>query len=100
MPTYTYQVIRDDGSEGETFDYTQRMSEPPLEEHPETGERVVRVFSAPHIAGQGHERIHKQQTSDDNLDRLGFTKYVRNGKGEYEKHVGDSRAPDRLSSDS
>lgn len=100
MPTYTYQVIHDDGSEGELFEYTQRMSEPPLEEHPETGEKVVRVFVSPHIAGNSHERIQKQRTSDDNLARLGFTKYVKNGKGHYEKHVGDAKLPGELHSDS
>lgn len=88
MPVYTYQVIHDDGSEGEIFDHVQGMSEEALTEHPETGEKVVRVFQSPHIAGSGHERIQKQNTSDDNLERLGFTKYVRNGKGHYEKHVG------------
>ena len=99
MPNYTYQVIHPDGSEGECFEYTQRMSEPPLTEHPDTGEKVVRVFSVPHIAGTANERIQKQIMSDQNLDRLGFTKYVKNGKGQYEKHVGDKKAPDRLSAD-
>lgn len=88
MPVYTYQIIHDDGSEGETFDYVQSMSEPPLTEHPETGENVVRVFQSPHIGGSSNERIQKQNASDKNLERLGFTKYVRNGKGHYEKHVG------------
>jgi len=88
MPTYTYQVIHEDGSEGEVFTAMHGMSEPPLAEHPETGEKVVRIFDAPHIAGSGHERVQKQNMSDKNLDRLGFTKYVRNGKGHYEKRVG------------
>jgi predicted nucleic acid-binding Zn ribbon protein len=88
MPVYTYQVIHDDGTEGECFDHVQGMSEEALTEHPETGEKVARVFQAAHIAGTSHERIQKQKTSDDNLERLGFTKYVRNGKGHYEKHVG------------
>ncbi|MFM1920555.1 MAG: hypothetical protein RLZZ303_2189 [Candidatus Hydrogenedentota bacterium] len=99
MPTYTYQVIREDGSEGEVFEYVQRMSDPPLEEHPDTGEKVVRVFVSPHIAGRSHERIQKQTASDDNLARLGFAKYVRNGKGHYEKHVGDAKLPGELHSD-
>ena len=96
MPVYQYQVIHDDGSEGEIFEFVHGMSEPALTEHPETGERVVRVFQAPHIAGQGHERVQKQNMSDKNLERLGFTKYVRNGKGNYEKHVGTG--PDRIQS--
>lgn len=97
MPVYNYQVIHDDGSEGEVFEYMHGMNEPALEEHPETGERVVRVYQAPHIAGNSNERIQKQNASDKNLERLGFTKYVRNGKGHYEKHVGTG--PERLQSD-
>lgn len=96
MPTYTYQVIHEDGTEGEVFEYVQRMSDPHLTEHPETGERVVRVFVAPHIAGRSHERIQKQIASDSNLERLGFTKYVKNGSGHYEKHVGDAKLPGDL----
>lgn len=95
MPTYTYQVINEDGSEGDVFEYTQSMNEPVLTEHPETGEKVVRVFQAPNIAGWGHERIGKQMTSDKNVERLGFTKYVRNGKGHYERHAG-SGGPSEL----
>lgn len=89
MPTYNYQVIHEDGSEGEIFEWVQKMSDPPLTEHPETGERVIRVFHAPHVAGRHHERNVKQLSSDKNLERLGFTKYVRNGKGHYERTVGN-----------
>ena len=94
MPTYTYQVIHEDGTEGETFEFVQSMKEDALTQHPETGEKVVRVFQVPHVAGSSHERIQKQHQSDQNLDRLGFTKYVRNGKGHYEKHVG--KGPDSI----
>lgn len=94
MPMYTYQVVHEDGSEGEVFEAAHGMNDAPLTEHPETGERVVRVFRAPHVAGSSNERIVKEKASDKNLDRLGFTKYVRNGKGHYEKHVG--KGPDSL----
>lgn len=97
MPVYNYQVMHDDGTEGEIFEYMHGMNEPVLTEHPETGETVVRVYQAPHIAGNSNERIQKQNTSDKNLERLGFTKYVRNGKGNYEKHVGTG--PERLQPD-
>lgn len=97
MPIYTYQVIHDDGSPGEIFEVTRGMNEPPLTEHPETGEKVARVYHAPHVAGWANERVHKQQASDKNLERLGFTKYVRSGKGHYEKHAG--QGPDTLTSD-
>lgn len=98
MPIYTYQVIHEDGSEGETFDVVRSMSEPPLERHPETGERVQRVYQPVHIAGTGHERQVKQMTSDKNLEKTGFTKYVRNGKGHYERHAG-SAGPETIHAD-
>lgn len=98
MPMYTYQIIHEDGSEGETFEYEQRMSEPTLTEHPETGDKVVRVFQAHHVAGWGNERVAKQMTSNENVERLGFTKYVRNGKGHYERQAG-SGGPSELHTD-
>ncbi len=88
MPIYTYQIINEDGSEGPTFEYAHGMNEPPLAEHPETGQPVKRVFAAPHVAGWGNERVSKQMTRDQNVERLGFTKYVRNGKGHYERTAG------------
>lgn len=98
MPVYTYQVIHDDGTEGEIFEHVHGMSEPALEEHPETGEKVVRVFQAPHVASRYNDRHVKKQIDDKNLDRLGFTKYVRNGKGHYERTAGKA-GPERLSSE-
>jgi len=98
MPIYTYQVIHEDGSEGEVFEIAHGMNEPALTHHPETGERVARVFSAPHIAGWANERMGKQMMDNKNLERLGFTKYVRNGKGHYERHAG-KEGPKTLSVD-
>lgn len=98
MPVYTYQVIHDDDTEGGTFEAVHGMNDPPLEVHPETGEKVVRVFSAPHLAGWAHERKAKELVSDKNLERHGFTKYVRSGKGQYERRAG-SGGPDHISSD-
>jgi len=97
MPTYMYQIIRKDGSEGEILEFTHRMSDPTLREHPDTGEKMVRVFQVPNVAdsSSSHERIQKERTSDANCERMGFTKYVRNGKGNYERRAG-SFGPDRL----
>lgn len=88
MPTYVYQVIEDDGAEGETFEVVQRMSDPPLTKHPETGKPVRRVIQAPNIAGKWSESGTKKMLSDSNLDRLGFTKYQKTGEGKYEKRAG------------
>ncbi|MHC5007975.1 MAG: FmdB family zinc ribbon protein [Planctomycetota bacterium] len=88
MPTYVYEIINEDGSEGETFEVFQKMSDPPLTEHPETGEPVRRVIQAPNIAGKWSEAGTKKMLSDSNLDRLGFTKYQKMGQGQYEKRAG------------
>jgi len=95
MPTYVYQVITEDGSEGEIFEVVQKMSEEPLTEHPETGEPVRRIPQAPHIAGDWSDAATKQKLSNKNLDRLGFTKYERAGDGHFEKKAG--QGPDVIS---
>ncbi|XOV74448.1 MAG: hypothetical protein ACFHWZ_13065 [Phycisphaerales bacterium] len=52
MPVYVYQVITEDGSEGEVFEVVQSMKDKALTEHPETGEPVQRIIQAPMIGGQ------------------------------------------------
>lgn len=87
MPTYVYQVITDDASEGELFEIVQSMRDEPLTRHPETGQPVRRVPQAPHIGGDHSETSEKRKLSDSNLDRLGFTKYVKSDSG-YDKVAG------------
>lgn len=93
MPLYTYQVIHEDGTEGEIIEVFQKADDPPLQFHPKTGEKVVRVFKPVHIAGWGNERVAKQILSDKNLAEKGFTKYVRSGKGYYERTTGTGGPP-------
>ena len=45
MPIYVYEVITTDGQEGETFEVLQKISDPPLTKHPETGEPIRRVIT-------------------------------------------------------
>jgi len=97
MPTYVYQVIKPDGTEGETFEIVQKMSEAALTKHPETGEPVKRVITAPNIAGNWSDAASKNKLSDKNLDKLGFTKYQRAGDGTYEKRAG--KGPNTISAD-
>ena len=97
MPTYVYQVINDDGSEGETFEVFQKMAEAALTKQPVTGKPVRRVIVAPNIAGNWSDAATKSTLSDKNLDRLGFTKYQRAGDGKYEKRAGSG--PDVISAD-
>ena len=97
MPTYVYEVVSEDGSSEGTFEVVQRMSDPALTEHPETGKPVRRVPQAPNIAGKWSESGTKAALSDKNLDRLGFTKYQNTGGGNFEKRAGGG--PDKLSAD-
>ncbi|MCI0357574.1 MAG: zinc ribbon domain-containing protein [Planctomycetaceae bacterium] len=99
MPLYDYEVITTDGSPGEKFELFQRMADPPLTKHPETGQPIRRVFSAPAIGGKWSESAMAKSVADDKkLDRLGFTKYVKSGDGTYEKRAG--KGPDVISRDS
>lgn len=97
MPTYVYQVIADDGAEGEVFEVVQRMTDSPLTTHPETGRPVRRVITPPNIAGNWSEAATKNKLSDKNLERLGFTKYQRAGDGTFEKRAGSG--PGTISAD-
>lgn len=98
MPVYTYQVINDDGTDGEMFDVIRKMSDPPLEKHPDTGQNVKRIFTSPHIAGVTNEAHSKNRLSDKNLEKLGFTTYRKNGKGHYDRTTGTA-GPDHISAD-
>lgn len=90
MPTYVYQVIGS-GSPGEVFEIVQKMSDPPLLRHPVSGQPVRRIPQAPMIGGDHSTAADKRKLSDSNLDRLGFTKYVKSGNG-YDKVAG--KGPD------
>src|SRR4051812_30750344 len=74
MPTYVYQVINADGSEGEIFEVVQRMSEPHLTMHPENGLPVRRIIMAPNLPLKWSDQATKGTLSDKNLNRMGFTK--------------------------
>ncbi len=98
MPTYVYAVILPDGSDGEIFEVEQRMSDPPLETHPESGAPVRRLITPPRVLGKYSEQSMKNAIADDQkLGKMGFTKYVRAGNGKYEKRAG--KGPDRISAD-
>jgi len=96
VPLYTYEIVNDDGSPGETFEVLRKMSDPPLERHPETGQKVRRVFQPLYIAGDSSGLHDKTRLSDKNLERLGFTAYRKNGKGNYERTAG-KEGPSQLS---
>lgn len=94
MPLYVYEVILPDGSGGETFEVLQGMREEPLTTHPETGEPVRRVFGTPNAPKGWTDSQGKAKTSDGNLEKLGFTKYVKGDGGKYQKLFG--QGPDTV----
>jgi len=97
MPVYVYQVIKKDGSEGEIFEVFQEMKEAPLKRHPETGEPVKRLITAPNLPSKYTDARTKNILSDKNLEQKGFTKYVKAGDGKYEKRTG--KGPRIISAD-
>lgn len=88
MPTYVYEVILPDGNGGDTFEIIQGFRDPELTVHPETGEPVRRVLTAPNVMGKWSDTNSAKRLSNKNLDRLGFTKYEKKGDGVYEKAAG------------
>ena len=98
MPIYVYQYLNDKGEPtGEpTFEIIQQMSEDALTEH--EGKPVERVIQAPNIAGKWSDIKGKSQLSNENLDRLGFTKYEKRGDG-YMERVAGKEGPKSISLD-
>jgi len=96
MPTYVYQEILPDGSEGETFEFVQHMSDTALKEHPKTGNPVRKVYHAPNVSNKYTEGATKSKLSNENVEKHGFTRYERDKvTGRYNKTAGkDRNAPD------
>lgn len=92
MPIYRYAVVCADGSHGEPFEILQGINDDPLSEHPETGEPVERLVTAP--ARPMRTPMGDGTVKDKDLGRLGFTKYEKTGDGRYEKTTG--KGPDRI----
>ncbi len=97
MPIYVYEEIREDGTDGATYEFFQQMSEAPLERHPDTGVRIRRIPARTAIGGLWSDGAMKKSISDDKLAKHGFTKYVKSGDGRYEKTLGDG--PSMISPD-
>ena len=87
MPTYVYELDIDDDDKQERFEVFQKMTDEPLTHHPETGAKVRRVIGVPYVPKVYHGQSTDKTLSDKNLDRLGFTKYVKTDHG-YEKRTG------------
>ena len=90
MPTYVYQEILEDGSEGETFELVQRMTDPPLEVNPVTGRRVRRLYFPPNVSAHHTPGSEKRTLDNANVERHGFTKYEKDKlTGRYHRVAGN-----------
>lgn len=97
MPIYIYETIPADGREPTRFEIMQPMADPALTEHPETGEPVRRIVTAPALALKHSSRREREVLSDSNLSRHGFSRYERAGDGTYERTAGKA-GPRRIRS--
>jgi predicted nucleic acid-binding Zn ribbon protein len=89
MPTYVYEILDQEGRPtGETFEVVQSMREQPLTKDPRRGRPCRRAVVAPNIAGKWSDMKAKSMLSNKNLERMGFTKYERKGKGYMERVAG------------
>jgi hypothetical protein len=96
MPTYLYQEILPDGSDGDYFEVVQRMSDATLKIHPHTGIPVRKVFVPPNLPTRYTEAATKSKLTNENVEKHGFTRYEKDKvTGKYHKTAGkDKRAPD------
>lgn len=95
MPIYLYEVLDAAGEAIETVELLQGIHAEPYTTHPESGAPVRRVLAAPRVPRKWSDARMKSTLSDNNLERLGFTKYQKVGDGKYEKRVGSG--PDTIS---
>ena len=97
MPIYIYETIPADGGDAVRFEVMQRVAEPALTQHPETGAPVRRVITAPALVLKHSSRGERNILSSENLSRNGFVRYKRAGDGTYER-TGGKAGPKRISS--
>lgn len=99
MPIYVYEVLDKKGEPtGETFEIVQSMKDDALTEQPGTKKPVRRAVVAPNIAGKWSDMKGKGALSNKNLERMGFTKYERKGKG-YMERVAGKEGPKSISAE-
>jgi predicted nucleic acid-binding Zn ribbon protein len=94
MPIYLYEYLDSDANPREQVELMQKMSDPPLAVHPDNGRPIQRIVARPSVKGLVDSRG-DAMLKDSNLEKMGFTKYVRSEKGTYEKTAG-RQGPDLL----
>lgn len=95
MPIYVYETIPSDGSAPERFEILQKMSDPPLTEHPKTGVPVRRTLTTAAVVTKHPTKKQSDLLSQKNLEKNGFTKYEKVGDGEYVRTAG-TQGPERF----
>jgi len=99
MPIYEYEVLDAQGeATGERFELFQSIKAEALTKHPDDGRPVRRAIVRPNIAGKWSDLKGKSALSNQNLERLGFTKYERKGEG-YMERVAGKEGPRAISAD-
>jgi hypothetical protein len=93
MPFYVYEEILPDGTLGNTFEVMQRMTDAPLTRHPQTGNPVRKVITAPNLAVLHTAGKQRQILSHQNIEAKGFSKYEKTGPGQYVKTAGRDGPP-------
>lgn len=88
MPIYVYAVVQPDGSRGESFEVMQRITEPALTHHPETGEPVVRLIQPVAFRTGSGGGSNAATMPADKLAAKGFTRYERSGDNTWTRTAG------------
>ncbi|TVR04097.1 MAG: FmdB family transcriptional regulator [Deltaproteobacteria bacterium] len=97
MPIYRYTTLPEDSPDAEVFEVHQRLAEPALTRHPNSGLPVRRVITPANLSLKHSGAREKAILDDANLAKHGFARYERAGDGEYVRTAG-TKGPDRLSS--
>lgn len=85
MPIYVYETLET----GERFECHQSMHDAPLTTHPETGSPVRRVILAPNLGVKHTPGREKNLTSNEAIEKAGFTKYEKDKvTGKYNRVAG------------
>lgn len=85
MPVYVYETL----TSGERFEVHQSMQEAALQVHPDSGEPVRRVILAPNLGMKHTPGREKQLTSNEAVEKAGFTKYEKDKvTGKYNRVAG------------
>lgn len=85
MPVYVYENPRT----GERFECVQSMRDEPLSTHPDTGDPVRRVILPPNLGIKHTAGREKKLTSNEQVEKAGFTKYEKDKvTGKYNRVAG------------